>query len=90
MLLGCHNKVGIGRIETTFPLFKAFWYESEATVYIFYHTMSSQKLRVDARVEFSLDGQNWTDVKVAANVQLHEPVDCGEEEACGSDAEEAD
>lgn len=80
----CQDKVPFERLETSYPLFQSYWYESEATTYIFYQLESSRRIRDEAVVEYSLDGENWTDIALATNVQQHESVDCGPRVRCGS------
>ncbi len=83
-LLGCHNKVELGRIQTEASVFQAYWFEREATLYVFYNIRTTERIRDTSAFEYSLDAQPWVLVSEAPLVQVHQPLDCGADRRCGS------
>ncbi len=84
-LWSCREKVGLQRDILTFPLAKAFWYEREATLFVFYRLEHPLVQRAQAVLEMSLDGgDNWLDTAAIQNVHQHLASDCGPQVLCGS------
>ncbi|MCX6127916.1 MAG: hypothetical protein NTX25_02485 [Proteobacteria bacterium] len=79
------------RDAVQFSEVKAFWFEDEASFFLFYRIDHPLIQRPDSALEFSLNqGNSWTDVKDVQNIHQHDAVDCGNVARCGSLSQKAD
>jgi hypothetical protein len=80
----CADKLDLQRIGTNLPLFQTYWFESEKTLFVFYHVATTQRVKNQADVEYKVDDSSWISVANAPLVQKHHLVNCGDDQRCGS------
>lgn len=87
-LIGACEKAPFTDINARFELADLTWFEDEQTLFVFYRVSADQGLGPDSTLELSYRTDDrqlpWTPLDQLEPVHVHEAVDCGPTQRCGS------
>lgn len=87
-LLGACDKVPLSRIEPTWTVAEAAWFEEEHTLFVFYRVQADQGIEPKSVIELRYTTDDlrvpYMPFSFFPPVHTHEAVDCGLKQRCGS------